>query len=93
MRIANRDSRDFVNNLRPFQGSNLHAENRGNLYIVYSYEWWPLWIYCRENKVWFENISKYSVTTSKQKSQSAPTIYASNNNLIQLNRFQMKALI
>ena len=89
MKIANRDSRDYVMNLKPFKGSNLHAENKGSFYVVYSYEWWPLWIYCKENKVWFENISKYSQTTSKQKSQSFPF----NVETIKLNRFQMKALI
>lgn len=89
MRIANRNSRDYVMNLKPFKGSNLHAVNYRKQYVVYSYEWFPLWIYCKENKVWFENISKYSVTTSKQKSQSSPL----NVETIKLNRWQMKGLI
>ena len=89
MRIANRNSRDFVMNLKPFKGSNLHAENKGNLYVVYSYEWWPLWIYCKDNKVWFENKDRYSVSTSKQRTQTAP-FYVET---IKLNRWQMKALI
>ena len=89
MRIANRNSRDFVMNLKPFKGSNLHAENKGSFYVVYSYEWFPLWIYCKDNKVWFENKDRYSVSTSKQRTQTAPF----NVETIKLNRFQMKALI
>lgn len=87
MRIANRDSRDFVMNLKPFKGSNLHAENKGNLYVVYSYGWWPLWIYCKENKIWIENTDKYSVSTSKHKTQSSPLV----KETVKLNRLGIYA--
>jgi hypothetical protein len=43
--------------------------------VVYSYDrHWPLFIYEVRVDAWFENASKYGVTTSKHKTQSHPLI-------------------
>lgn len=73
MKIANRIARVFVRELVPFTGNNLYAENRRQLYVVFSYgEHWPLWVYDRTKDRWYENSDKYSSTTSKHKSQTRP---------------------
>jgi hypothetical protein len=88
MRIANRNSKDYVKQLKPFQGSNLHAVKTSAFYIVYSYGWYPLFLYDYKNNVWFENEDKYSMSTSKQTTQARPT-----NETIKLNKHQIKSLI
>lgn len=77
MKIANRDARNFVRQRLPFQGSNLFAQvhtrnsEPDTWYVVYSYGvHWPLFI-CA-NGVWFENEDRFSVTTSKHRSQTHP---------------------
>jgi hypothetical protein len=76
-RVANRDARWYVTHLRPFTGSNIDAVWRKNnltgdrMYVVTSYgAHFPLFIW--ENGVWYENVDKYSVTTSKHRSQTHP---------------------
>jgi hypothetical protein len=74
-RIANKAARSMVQNLTPFEGSNLFARTNTNAdeqwYVVYSYgEHHPLFI--NAGGVWFENEDKYSPTTSKHRSQSHP---------------------
>lgn len=83
-KVPNRDARQFVQNRKPFTGSNLYGgwivggwivagegETREERYVVYSYgRHWPLFIYT--NGVWFENEDKYGMTTSKHRSQSHP---------------------
>ncbi len=75
MKIANRDARQYVQRLHPFEGSNLFAqykpEGNGVRYIVYSYgHHWPLFVHCHDT--WFENEDRFSVTTSKHRTQSHP---------------------
>jgi hypothetical protein len=82
--IANTNARQYVQRREPFDGSNLYARTYPandncltNRYVVYSYgshfplfiaEWSP-----EDGKVqWYENTSKYSVTTSKHRSQTHP---------------------
>lgn len=78
VKISNCNARDHVKRLSEFKANNLwsewvefdHPEAR---YVVYSYDrHWPLFIYEVRTDMWFENASKYSVTTSKHKSQSHP---------------------
>jgi hypothetical protein len=76
MKIANKAARSMVENLRPFEGSNLFARWEGNdseqWYVVYSYgEHFPMYI--NAQGAWFENEDKYSPTTSKHKSQARPS--------------------
>ena len=79
MKIANRDARQYVLRRKPFDGSNLYARRRTLVtsddtvtwYTVYSYgEHYPMFIHI--NGYWFENEDKYSVSTSKHRSQSHP---------------------
>ena len=73
-KIANRDARHYVAGCKEFKGNNLFGEMRGQLYVVYSYGYhWPLFV-CSACGVWYENASKYSVSTSKHKSQSNPLV-------------------
>ena len=75
MKIANREARSYVQQRKPFRGSNLYAirfdKRSPFMYVVYSYgTHWPLFIYTNEQ--WFENSDKYSVTTSRHRTQSHP---------------------
>lgn len=79
MKIANRDARQYVQNRKPFEGSNLYAKQRTLVtaddtvtwYTVYSYgEHYPMFIHI--NGHWFANEDKYSPTTSKHRSQCHP---------------------
>jgi hypothetical protein len=82
MKIANKDARQYVQSLQPFQGNNLFAgfKTQNNAdgtngpdmwYVVYSYgNHWPLFVHA--NGVWYENADKYGPTTSKHRTQSHP---------------------
>lgn len=80
MRIANRDSGHFVARREIFKANNIFSENYNDrFYIVYSYGYhFPLWVYDRKDRQWYGNSDKYSVTTSKHKSQSYPAVYSSD---------------
>ena len=84
IRTANTRARYVVNNKIPFQGSNTHGEYRNGSYVVFSYGWYPLFVF--KDGQWFENEEKYSVSTSKQTSQLRPygggdIIYATKDKL------------
>lgn len=84
MKIANREARSFVLRHHPFQGSNLEgtywcsnpsSKNPGDSgYAVLSYGHWPLFvsIHLQGKDVWFETIERYSITTSKHRTQCHP---------------------
>jgi hypothetical protein len=38
--------------------------------VVYSYNWYPIFVY--KNGQWFENENRYSMSTAKQMSQLRP---------------------
>ena len=69
---TNRDSHLCTSKKEPFKAHNLFGEyNYNSIYVVYSYGYhFPL--YAFKNGLWYENIDKYSVSTSKQKTQSRP---------------------
>jgi hypothetical protein len=70
-KVSNIRSRSYVQDRLPFKANNLFAVNKGNKYIVYSYGvHFPLFLF--SNGIWYENQDKYSVTTSKHKTQSHP---------------------
>ena len=73
MKTSNRNSYQFAHKKLNFQASNLHGINEGKYYIVYSYNWYPLFLYQYDNDTWYENITKYSQTTSKQTTQVRPS--------------------
>jgi len=71
MKISNIRARGFVQDRKAFKANNLFAVTKGNKYIVYSYgTHFPLFLF--SDGIWYENQDKYSVTTSKQKTQSHP---------------------
>ena len=72
MKTTNKESGIFTGNKQAFEASNLRAVWRGGLYIVYSYGWFPLFIYNQVQDYWLENSERYSVSTSKQRGQSHP---------------------
>ena len=69
-KTSNYRARELVQNRIPFKGSNTNSEYVYGAYVVYSYGWYPIFAY--KNNQWYENSSKYSVSTSKQKSQLRP---------------------
>ena len=70
MKTANIRARDLVVNRIPFKGSNTHAEYNNGAYVVFSYDWYPVFVY--KDGQWFENEQGYSVSTKKQMSQMRP---------------------
>jgi len=70
-RVTNVLVRKYVQAQERFRGNNLYGEWRGDRYVVTSYgDHWPLFIW--EDGTWYENVDKYSVTTSKHRSQAHP---------------------
>jgi hypothetical protein len=89
-RITNVNASDYVNELKPFKGSNLEGkwekDYRGDWgYVVTSYDWYPIYIY--KYKKWFEVDDRYSSSTGKQMSKARPS--ASYQNSIKLGRREM----
>ena len=70
MKTANIRGRDLVLNKIPFKGSNTHGEYRNGVYAVFSYNWYPIFVF--KDGQWFENENRYSVSTGKQMSQLRP---------------------
>lgn len=72
MRVSNKSCRSWVQRREPFKANHLFAERANGFYVVYSYgHHWPLWAF--DGQVWYENVDKYSSSTSRHKSQSRPT--------------------
>jgi hypothetical protein len=91
IRIANRNARRYVETLTPFIGSNLFAEFRTDRYVVYSYGvHFPLFIYSHLTSRWYSNSDKYSVSTSKQRTQCTP--FNTDKPLVYLDGDQMRLL-
>lgn len=73
MKTTNAKSHYHTSRKAPFKANNLSGEYVGKSYVVYSYGYYP--IYVNLNGTWYKNMEKYSVTTSKQQTQSAPELY------------------
>lgn len=67
---SNYKGSELVQNKIPFKGSNTHANYVNNTYVVYSYNWYPIFVF--KDDQWFENENRYSVSTAKQMSQLRP---------------------
>ena len=88
MKVTNGRARQYVLNRQSFMGNNLEGLCiNENLYVVYSYGYYPIHIY--KNGQWYENITKYSVTTSKHSTQTRPY----EHNIIDKTLEEMKILI
>lgn len=71
--IANKNARDYVQNLELFKGSNLFSETVGEYYVVYSYgHHYPMLVHNKKTDQWYRNKDRYSVSTSKQLGQCTP---------------------
>lgn len=79
--VSNRDSRRYVQRRESFRNNNDTLWGtlfeKSQMYTVYSYRMtWPLFIACRPIEggewVWFENADKFSVTTSRHRTQAHP---------------------
>ncbi len=71
-KIANKNAKEYVIKLEPFEGGKLSGSWLGRLYVVISYEWYPLIIWDSEKMIWLYNKNKYSPSTSKQMTQAHP---------------------
>lgn len=69
MKTSNKESHNFTTNRIEFQANNLSAENQNGCYVVKSYGYYPIFIY--KNGQWYENESRYSMTTAKQMTQTS----------------------
>ena len=101
MKTSNKDARELVNGLTDFKGSNTFAETNAPhdtrptwLYVVYSYGYhFPMyiaeWLKDEDSSraTWYENIDKYSQSTTRQQSQTRPTAPT-----VKMNTEQMKQL-
>jgi hypothetical protein len=85
MKTSNKDARQYVQRKVEFKGSNTFSElvePTNDIptfrYVVYSYgHHYPMFVAewqagDRENATWYENKDRYSVSTSKQRSQLHP---------------------
>lgn len=71
MRTSNCKARASVQAKLPFKGNNTFGESRNGAYVVFSYgHHWPLFVYV--DGTWYENQERYSVSTSKHRSQLHP---------------------
>jgi hypothetical protein len=85
-RVTLREMRAHVTNKMPFINTNKTCYAEHNLftpsaqstetdvqYVVYSYgDHWPLFIFRPATNTWYENTSKYGVTTSRHHSSCKP---------------------
>ena len=83
--IPNNKARAFVQRKEAFDGAHIFARwqtkdsdnrrgrSKQTLYVVYSYgHHFPMFVYDADANVWVENSDRYSVTTSKQRTQLHP---------------------
>ena len=78
MKVANKNARQYVDELKVFEGSNTFAENKvqydDKLYVVFSYGYhFPMYIYDYQAGMWIGNEDRYSMSTSKHQSQCRPS--------------------
>lgn len=80
-KVANGKCREYVRNRKQFMGNNLfgvvchNSVTNESMYVVFSYGGhFPLFIYHYPTETWFENEDRYSVTTSKHRSQAHPLV-------------------
>lgn len=66
MKTTNQKCRKFINQLEEFKASNLsgtHLTNcMGSFYVVYSYGWFPLYVYSYDRHEWYKNSDRYNKT-------------------------------
>lgn len=65
-KTSNKNCGECIGNLMPFKASNLHGEWIGDNFVVFSYEWYPLFVYDNTEKKAYLNEKRYSPSTSRQ---------------------------
>ena len=73
-------ARQCILSRKPFEGSNISAgwhetfwgTNEDLVYTVYSYNWYPIFLFSTIADKWFRTDSSYSKTTAKQMSRIFP---------------------
>lgn len=90
-KVSNIHARQYVKDHEEFRGNNLSADivvrDGCAMYVVWSYGYWPLFVYFGPTETWYENKERFSVTTSKHRSQSHPlcdTVKVSRDALVHL---------
>ena len=78
MRVANKNARQYVNELEEFEGNNTFAELKvqydDKLYVVFSYGYhFPMYIYDYQAGIWIGSNDRYSVSTTRHQSQCRPS--------------------
>jgi hypothetical protein len=73
-KIPNIEASSHSEHRIPFKGSNLEGKELDNGdYLVLSHGHYPIWWYSGKDQKWYGNSDKYSVSASKQTTQSRPT--------------------
>ena len=107
--IPNYQARALVQRKEHFDGAHVFARwqtkdsdnergrSKQTLYVVYSYgHHFPVFVYDADSNVWVENCDKYSVTTSKHRSQLHPlcdTIKRTLDDVLMVTRNGICALL
>jgi len=86
MLVANISCKEYVDNKKPFEGSNLFGEwFDDQFYVVFSYGYhFPIYVYNKLDNKWYKNTNKYSITTSKHQSQAMPSCECTDLTLSQI---------
>lgn len=70
-KISNKNASIFTTDRVEFKANNIFSEKKNDVYVVYSYGYhFPMFVW--KEGIWYENMDKYSVSTSKQQTQSRP---------------------
>lgn len=72
-KITNANAHKLVARRKTFQASNLSAtwERLGSVYVVWSYGWYPIWVYSR--KRWYRIDCGHNIITARHIGQTCPT--------------------
>lgn len=100
-KISNNEIRAKVEFMKEFDNKNSSCYGKrlekAGLYAVYSYgEHWPLFVYDWRVNQWYENVDKYSVTTTRHASHTRPydlTESAQANGFIPMTCSEIKEFI
>jgi len=67
---TNKNAGDLVKSKIPFKGSNTEGKYVNDVYVVYSYGWYPIFVWA--DGQWYESSKSYSSSTGKQMGQLKP---------------------
>ena len=72
-RLTNSDATNMVLCREEFEVNNIFAEQRGEVYAVFSYgRHFPMYVYCTKRGIWYGNSDQYSVTTTRHQNLCRP---------------------